>query len=88
MVISTASTVSIYNRWCGKKNVSMRKEYRSGVNTEVDYAGSTLPLTSPTTGEIKQVPVFVGVLGICSYLYAEVTLTMKFADWILPHENV
>ncbi|MCK5787221.1 MAG: IS21 family transposase [Candidatus Sabulitectum sp.] len=74
-----------YNRWCGKKKVSMRKEYRAGVNTEVDYAGSTLPLTNPVTGEIKQVPVFVGVLGVSSYLYAEATLTMKSADWIGSH---
>ena len=74
-----------YNRWCGKKKVSMRKEYRAGVNTEVDYAGSTLPLTDPEAGVIKQVPVFVGVLGVSSYLYAEATHTMKSADWIGSH---
>lgn len=74
-----------YNRWCGKKNVSMRKEYRAGVLTEVDYAGSTLPLTDPDTGKVKEVPVFVGVLGASGYLYAEATLTMKLADWIGSH---
>ena len=77
-----------YNRWCGKKKVSMRKEYRAGVNTEVDYAGSKLPLTNPETGEIMQAPVFASVLGVSSYLYAEATLTMKSADWIGSHKRM
>lgn len=74
-----------YGRWCGKKNVTMRQEHRAGVNTEVDYAGSTLPLTDPITGEIKQIPVFVGAIGVSGYLYAEATLTMKIRDWIGSH---
>lgn len=74
-----------YNRWCKKKNVSMHQEHRAGVNTEVDYAGSTLPLTDPLTGVVKQVPVFVSALGVSGLLYAEATLSMKLPDWIGSH---
>lgn len=74
-----------YSRWCGKKKVTMRQHHRTGVNTDVDYAGSTLPLTDPSTGVIKQVPVFVGAAGVAGYLYAEATLTMNISDWIGSH---
>lgn len=74
-----------YNRWCRKKKVSLHKGYRAGVVTEVDYAGSTLPLIDPATGEVKQVPVFVAALGASGLLYAEATLTMKLEDWIGSH---
>lgn len=74
-----------YNRWCLKKNVSMHQEHRAGVNTEVDYAGSTLPLTNPDTGVVKQVPVFVSALGVSGLIYGEATLTMQLADWIGSH---
>lgn len=74
-----------YNRWCRKKNVSMHQEHRAGVNTEVDYAGSTLPLTDPATGVVKQVPVFVSALGVSGLLYSEATLTMQLPDWIGSH---
>jgi transposase len=74
-----------YNRWCLKKNVSMHQEHRAGVNTEVDYAGSTLPLTNPDTGVVRQVPVFVSALGVSGLIYAEATHTMQLADWVGSH---
>ena len=77
-----------YNRWCRKKNVSMHQEHRAGVNTEVDYAGSTLPLTNPLTGKVKQVPVFVSALGVSGLLYAEATHTMQLPDWIGSHTRM
>ncbi|MCK4504325.1 MAG: IS21 family transposase [Candidatus Aegiribacteria sp.] len=63
----------------------MRQHHRAGVNTDVDYAGSTLPLTDPSTGKVTQAPVFVGAVGVAGYLYAEATLTMKISDWISSH---
>jgi hypothetical protein len=38
---------------------------------EVDYAGMTVPITNPETGEIWQAPVFVASLPASSYIYAE-----------------
>ena len=36
---------------------------------EVDYAGMTLPITNPETGEISQAQVFVAVLPASSTAY-------------------
>jgi transposase len=37
----------------------------------VDYAGSTVPVVDPDTGEFREAAIFVGVLGASSYTYAE-----------------
>lgn len=74
-----------YSIWSGLKNVSMHLMGKAGEFTEVDYAGSKLPLTDRLTGIITQVPVFVSSLGVSSYHYAEATLTMQLPDWIASH---
>jgi transposase len=74
-----------YSQWCAKKKVSMHLESKAGETTEVDYAGSTLPLTDRVTGKIAQVPVFVSSMGISCYLYAEASHTMQLSDWIDSH---
>jgi len=33
----------------------------------VDYAGPTVPVTDPLTGEIRQAALFVAVLGASNY---------------------
>ncbi len=74
-----------YNRWCSKKNVSMRQHHRAGVNTFVDYAGSTLPLTDPLTGIVREVPVFAAAVGVSGLVYSEATLTARGPEWIASH---
>ena len=50
----------------------MRQEHRAGERMFVDYAGQTVPVVDPETGELRQAPqVFVAVLGASSYTFAE-----------------
>src|SRR5204862_4868559 len=62
-----------YRRWRARQDVVMRLEYAAGERMFVDFAGDTVPVTDPETGEIWNAQVFVSVLGASGYLYVEAT---------------
>jgi len=72
----------LYGDWLGKQAISLRQEHRAGEKLFVDFAGDTIPIHNPITGEISRGHLFVGVLGCSNYTYAEVTATEKLPDWI------
>jgi transposase len=51
----------------------------------VDYAGQTVAVTDPRTGEVRQAQVFVAVLGASNYTYAEANWTQNLWDWTHSH---
>ena len=63
----------------------MRQVHVAGERMFVDYAGKTLGLIEPTTGEVRVCQLFVAVLGASSYTYAEATFTQSLVDWIGSH---
>jgi transposase len=74
-----------YRRWAKTQAPSARFPHRGGEVMEVDYAGLTLPLVNPETGEVKQVPVFVATLPASDYIYAEVQPSQEKCHWINGH---
>ena len=74
-----------YRAWAGKLDVVMRQEHRAGEKLFVDYAGQTVEVVDPRTGEIREAQVFVAVLGASNYTYAEATWTQQLPDWIEAH---
>ncbi len=75
----------LYREWRGRLDLSMRQEHRAGEKLFVDYSGQTVPVVDPSTGEERQVQIFVAVLGASSYTYAEATLSQQLPDWIASH---
>lgn len=75
----------LYQRWRRKQEVVLRQEHRAGEKLFVDYAGQTIPVKNPGTGEIREAQLFVAVLGASNYTYAEVTWTQGLGDWIGSH---
>jgi len=63
----------------------MRQDHRAGEKPFVDYAGQTVPVIDPATGEIREAQIFVAVLGTFNYTFAEATWTQGMADWIGSH---
>ena len=63
----------LYNRWRGKLDVVLRQNHRAGEKMFVDYAGQTVQIVDPKTGEMRQASIFVAVLGASNYTYAEAT---------------
>ena len=74
-----------YRQWKGTLDVVLRQEHRAGERAFVDYAGQTVPVVDPGTGEIREAQIFVGVLGASNYTYAEATWTQSLPDWIASH---
>ena len=61
----------LYRQWAKKLDVTLRQEHRAGEKLFVDYAGQTIPIVDPATGEITQAQIFIATLGASSYTFAE-----------------
>jgi transposase len=71
-----------YRDWAAGLKRSMRQVHVAGEKLFVDYAGQTLPVVDPATGEIRHAQVFVATLGASNYTYACATATQSAADWV------
>jgi transposase len=75
----------LYRLWLKKLDLVLRQTHRAGEKTFVDYAGATIPIHDPATGEIHPAAVFVAVLGASSYTFAEATAGQDLRSWIGSH---
>jgi len=74
-----------YRRWRQRLKRSMRQTHRAGEKLFVDYAGPTIELIDPASGEVRAAQLFVAVLGASSYTFAEATWTQQLPDWCESH---
>lgn len=81
-----------YSQFChhyGKEKkklaVVMRQEHRAGEKLFTDYAGQTMGIVDPHTGEVRDAYIFVAALGASSYAYAEAVESMDTPSWISSH---
>lgn len=75
----------LYRRWLKKLDLVLRQEHRAGEKMFVDYAGATIPIHDPQTGNVHDAAVFVAVLGASSYTFAEATTGQDLRNWIGSH---
>jgi transposase len=75
----------LYRRWKRKLNLVMRQEHLAGEKMFVDFAGATLPITNPGTGEVTQAQLFVATLGASRYTYVEACSSQDIESWIAAH---
>jgi transposase len=77
----------LYRRWLKKLDLVLRQEHRAGEKMFVDYAGATIPIHDPQSGEVHAAAVFVAVLGASSYTFAEATTGQDLQNWIGSHQR-
>jgi transposase len=75
----------LYRLWEGKLHVSLRQLHRAGEKLFVDWAGQTIPVVQPDTGEIREAYLFVAVLGASNYTFARAYLSQELPFWIQAH---
>src|SRR2546427_2067815 len=75
----------LYQRWRRKQDVVLRQVHKPGEKGFVDWAGATIPVHDPVTGEVWAAALFVMVLGASSYTYAEATRDQQLSAWISAH---
>lgn len=74
-----------YRAFVRKLNVSMRQTHKAGEKGYVDYSGKKPFLVDRDTGEVKQVEIFVLVLGASNYTYAEAQESQALPNWLGGH---
>jgi len=77
----------LYRRWRGKLDLWMRQPHKAGEKLFVDYCGQTVPVVSPSTGEVNEAEIFVAVMGASNYTFSEATWTQTLPDWIGSHQR-
>ena len=76
---------ALYRRFVRKLDLALRQEHKAGEKLFVDFAGQTVPVVDPATGEQRAAHIFVAVLGASNYTYAESTWSEDLPSWILAH---
>jgi len=75
----------LYRLWAKKLDPPMRLSHKAGEKMFVDYAGQTVRIVNPRTGEIREAHIFVATLGASSYTYAEAHRAEDLPNWIGGH---
>lgn len=71
-----------YKLWKGRSHPSMHMEHKVGEKLFVDFAGKTLQITDTESGEIKQVQVFVAILGASQLTFVMTVESQEMEDFI------
>lgn len=74
-----------YRKWAKVTKATMRIQHKPGDAMEVDWAGDTIPVFDPVTGEETAAYLFVAVLPCSCMIYAEACSDMKMENWLLCH---
>lgn len=81
-----------YDRFCKGyaehvliSGAASRVGHKAGQTIEVDWAGPTMHLTDPVTGQHTKVYLFVACLPFSRYAFVEPTLDMKQGTWLSAH---
>lgn len=76
-----------YRKWARVTKATMRIQHKPGDAMEVDWAGDTIPVFDPVTGEEGKAYLFIAVLPCSCYVYAEACSDMKTENWLQCHVN-
>ena len=76
-----------FKEWQKNTKASMHFEHKSGDKMYIDFTGKKLQLTNQISGELKEVEVFVAILGASQLTYVEAVETQRKEDFINATEN-
>jgi transposase len=74
-----------YRSFISRVDATMRQHHVFGEKCFVDYAGPTVPIVNPKTGEVRQASIFVGILGASNYTYVDATWSQSLPCWLGSH---
>ena len=74
-----------YRRFCSQLEPALRQHHPPGERMFVDWAGLTVPLVDPQTGQTRPAYLFVAALGASNYTYTEAFENMQLPTWIEAH---
>ena len=78
----------IYRRWAKVTKATMRVHHKPGDKTEVDWAGDTLTIHDPVTGDTQKGYLFVSSLPCSFFVFADLCENMLQETWQYCHINM
>lgn len=75
----------IYRQWRKSIDLVMRQDHKAGHKVFSDFAGTTLPIVNPNTGEVSFAHLFVCALGASSYTFAHLFWNETSESWCNGH---
>jgi len=76
-----------YKRFRSQLEPSLRQTYKAGEKLFVDWAGQTIALVDPQTGQSRPAHLFVAVLGASNYTFAEAFENQQLPAWLQAHAD-
>jgi transposase len=76
-----------YRKWAKLTKATMRVQHKPGDAMQVDWAGNTIPVFDPVTGDESKAYLFVCVLPYSCYAYAEACDDMRTENWLGCHAH-
>jgi len=78
----------VYRQWRRPLGAVMRQQHKAGDKSFVDWSGDGIEITDRGTGEVREAPLFVGVLGASGYAFAKASENRKSAHWLQLHSEM
>lgn len=69
-------------RWSESYNATLHIEQQAGDKMYIDFTGSKLSIVEPLSGEIKEVEVFISVLGYSGLTFVRACASQKKEDFL------
>lgn len=76
-----------YKRWSNAQKITTRLEHKAKEKLFVDFAGKTVEVIDPGSGEIINAQIFVATMGGSSSTYVEAVPDQSVRSWITAHVN-
>lgn len=80
--VSYSRLAFLYRKWLKKLHPCMRQHFAAGQTLLVDFCGKTMPIYDISTGKVRNVQIFVGVLGASSLITVIAVETQQTHDWL------
>lgn len=76
-----------FSDWKARISPTMRMEHKAGDKLFIDFAGEKLHIKDQKTGAVRNVEVFVAILGASQLTYVEAVVSQQKEDFIPACEN-
>lgn len=70
------------SQWFDRKDISLHIEQSPGDKLYTDFAGKTMKVVDPDTGEMREAEIFVGVLGYSGKTYVRACESQRKEDYL------
>jgi transposase len=78
---------SLYREWLSKTDLRMPQHHKAGEKLFVDFVGLTMPVTDPTTGDVREVQVFSSAMGASQRIFAKAYVSQTLENWLAANAD-